>query len=252
VTIIDLSGESAIITGGGSGIGLAIARAFVSCGAKVTLVGRRESVLSTAAHELGPMASTVVQDITDPGAAASIVREATSLMGGAASVLVNNAGVQKKLSATETSYEEFSSVLMTHVGAAFALAGAVLPNMVNQRRGSILFVSSMAALFGIPTIPAYSAAKAAYTGLVYQLAVDYGPSGVRVNAIAPGWVRTEMFEKAMTGDRDRLERVIARTPLGRLGTVDEIANVAAFLCSPLSSFVTGSLVRVDGGAAIGF
>ncbi len=110
----------------------------------------------------------------------------------------------------------------------------------------------MASLFGIPNVFAYSAAKSAYLGMVRALATEVSPSGVRVNAIAPGWIETDMVRKAMAGDPARKRRILARTPLGRFGEPDDIGAAAVYLCSPAAKFVTGAVLPVDGGVSIGF
>jgi NAD(P)-dependent dehydrogenase (short-subunit alcohol dehydrogenase family) len=124
--------------------------------------------------------------------------------------------------------------------------------MLRRRSGSILFIASMTSFFGIPEVMAYSAAKTAYLGMVRTLATEVSPLGVRVNAIAPGWMETEMVQKAMKGDPARRRRILARTPLGRFGQADDIGAAAVYLCSPAAKFVTGAVLPVDGGASIGF
>jgi gluconate 5-dehydrogenase len=124
--------------------------------------------------------------------------------------------------------------------------------MLRSRHGSILFVASMASLFGIPNVFAYSAAKSAYMGMVRALATEVSPTGVRVNAIAPGWIETDMSRRAMDGDPARKRRILARTPLGRFGEPDDVGAAAVYLCSPAAKFVTGAVLPVDGGVSIGF
>ena len=124
--------------------------------------------------------------------------------------------------------------------------------MIERRSGSILFITSMAAIFGIPQVVAYTAAKSACTGMVRALATELSPHGVRVNAIAPGWIETDMTRKAMDGDPERRRKILGRTPMGRFGETDDIGQAAVFLCSPAAKFITGVVLPVDGGASIGF
>lgn len=246
-----LGGEVALITGGGTGLGLAIGRQMALAGAKVVLAGRRATVLKDAVARIGPQAGAVVYDVTRVRGAGKLVAKAEALFG-PITILVNNAGIHLKKPALETSDEELLSVLKTHVLGSHALTRVVLPGMLRRKHGSILFVASMAALFGIPNVMAYAAAKSAYLGMVRSLATEVSPAGVRVNAIAPGWIDTEMSRKAMGNDPKRRRRILTRTPLGRFGEPDDVGTAAVFLCSPAAKFVTGAVLPVDGGVSIGF
>lgn len=246
-----LAGETALITGGGSGLGLGIATSFVQAGARVVLVGRRTDVLKAAVKQLGDAASFESHDVTQLDRASALVQRVADRVG-PISLLVNNAGIHLKKSAVDTSPAEFNSVLQTHVTAAFSLARAVLPDMIQRRHGSILFIASMASLFGIPLIAAYAAAKSAHLGLVRTLAVEVSQHGVRVNAIAPGWIESDMMRKALATDPERSKKVLNRTPMNCFGTAEDIGLAATYLCSPAARFVTGVVLPVDGGVSIGF
>ena len=246
-----LDGEVALISGGGTGLGLAIGRCMVSAGAKVILAGRRAAVLKEAAAALGPEAGFVVCDVTRFKAAPRVVSRAEALFG-PITILVNNAGNHLKKPAQETSEDDFLGVLKTHVLGSHALTRAVLPNMLRRQHGSIIFIGSMASLFGVPNVVAYSAAKSAYLGMVRVLENEMSPRGVRVNAIAPGWIETEMLRQSMAGDPVRRQRVLARTPMGRFGETNDIGTASVYLCSPAAKFVTGIVLPADGGASIGF
>ncbi len=246
-----LAGEIAVITGGGTGIGFGTAQAFVAAGARVVLVGRRTDVLDAAARELGAGATFESHDVTDTASAPQLIERIVK-KAGCPSILVNNAGIHLKKAAVETTEAEFNSVMNTHVTAAFALSRAVAQVMIERGRGNLIFMASMASLMGIPKVVAYSAAKSAYIGLVRSLAVELAPNGIRVNAIAPGWIETPMLHKAMESDPRRKARVLERTPMGRLGHPEDIGWAAAYLCSPAAGFVNGVVLPVDGGAAIGF
>lgn len=251
VNEFSLKGETALITGGGSGLGFGIAECFVASGAMVVLVGRRAEVLKKAAKKLGKSAFFEVHDITLVDEAQSFIRE-VSRKAGPISILVNNAGIHLKKPAVDTTPGEFCAVLQTHVVAAFSLTRAVLPQMLKCRHGNILFTASMASLFGIPLVTAYSAAKSAYWGIVRSLATEVSPHGVRVNAIAPGWIESEMMLNALNGDPERSKKILGRTPMNCFGTPRDIGLAATYLCSPAARFVTGVFLPVDGGASIGF
>ena len=247
----DLTGQTALITGGGTGLGLGMARCLVASGAKVVLVGRRKEELKKACASLGKNAFVLVGDVTKLETAPALVDKAGKLAG-PISILINNAGVHLKKSSTETSDAEFAAVIQTHVFGAFALTREAGRRMIERKSGSVLFTASMASLFGIPLVVAYSAAKSAYVGMVRSLATEWGQHGVRVNAIAPGWIASAMLDKALSGDAARKAKIIGRTPMNKFGEPDDIGWAAVYLCSPAAKFVTGVVLPIDGGAAIGF
>ncbi len=247
----DLTGQAALITGGGTGLGLGMARCLAAAGAKVVLVGRRREELDKACGEIGANAFVLVGDVTKLETAPAIV-DAAEQVAGPISILINNAGVHLKKFAADTTDAEFATVMQTHVFGAFALTRETGKRMMQRKAGSVLFTASMASLMGIPQVMAYAAAKSAYVGIVRTLAVEWGPHGVRVNAIAPGWIGSAMLEKAMAGDPARKAKVLGRTPLGCFGEPDDIGWAAVYLCSPAAKFVTGVVLPVDGGAAESF
>ena len=246
-----LKGETALVTGGGSGLGLAMARSIVAAGGRVVLLGRREALLRDAAAELGENSSYLVHDVTrtsvTPGFASRVAAPF-----GPISILINNAGIHLKKPAIATTEDEFQSVLATHVLGAHALTRELVPSMIARKRGSILFVASMTSLIGLPGVVAYSAAKSALLGMVRSLATELSDSGIRVNAIAPGWINSPMMREALAKDPIREGKILSRTPMHRFGDPGEIGSVAVFLSSPAASFVTGVCLPVDGGASIGF
>ncbi len=246
-----LEGEIAIITGGGTGLGLGMARCMLAAGARVALVGRRKEPLEEAAHDFGENARAFVHDITDYGGVDRLVESVTSEIG-APSIVVNNAGIHLKKPAIETGDDEFARVIDTHVRGAFALARAAAPEMIERRHGSILFISSMTAFMGMPLVVAYSAAKSAVTGMVYTLSEELSPQGVRVNAIAPGWIDSPMLRKAIDADPERKRRIVSRIQMDGFGHPDDVGNAAVYLCSPAAKYVTGVILPVDGGGVAGF
>jgi NAD(P)-dependent dehydrogenase (short-subunit alcohol dehydrogenase family) len=246
-----LKGEHVLITGGGTGIGLAVAQAMHAAGARVVLVGRREAELAAAVKGMGEGASYVVHDITEYAKAAALVAGLTAAHG-PITCLVNNAGMHLKKPAIDTSPEELQKVMATHIFGAHALSQAVLPGMIERKHGNIIFMASMASLFGIPLVVAYAAAKSAMMGMIRTMATELSQHGVRVNAIAPGWIDTAMSRKAFEGDPGRKSKIVSRTPMQRLGEPADVGWAAVYLASPAAKFITGSIMPVDGGVSMGF
>ncbi len=248
--LFSLENEIALITGGGSGLGRAIALTLARAGAQVAVVGRRLEPLQEVAAG-SERIEAFQYDVTSHGKAGLLVEEVARVFG-PPTILVNNAGIHLKRSAEATEVGEFRSMLDTHVLGAHALNSAVIPGMRQQGHGSIILIASMTALFGIPSVIAYSAAKSAYLGITRTLAAEVGRDGIRVNAIAPGWIDSDMMRRAMKDDPQRSARVISRTPLGRFGDARDIGSAALYLCCPAAHFVTGTCLVVDGGVSIGF
>ena len=171
---------------------------------------------------------------------------------GGIDILVNNAGIHCKKPVEETTNDDFNGVLGTHLVSSFALSKAVVPGMKHRTRGSILFISSMAAFLGMPSVVAYSAAKAGMTGMMRSMASELGGAGIRVNAIAPGFIETPMLRKAINGDQPRIDKILGRTPTHTFGDPDDIGWAATYLASDAAKFVNGQVLVVDGGALIGF
>ena len=251
-TQFQLEGGIALVTGGGSGIGLAIAEAFIKAGAKVCITGRRGDVLDEALAQLGTAATSFAGDVTCAADRAMMIEHTEQHFDGHISILVNNAGQNIKKPALEVTDEDFDQLLDTHVKAAFALARDVAPGMIDQRKGSILFMASMASFMGVPQVIGYTAAKTAVLGLTRGLSAEWSSLGLRVNAIAPGWIHTPMTDQAFAGDPARKDKVLGRTPMNTMGETEDIAQSAVYLCSPAAKFITGQCLNVDGGASIGF
>jgi NAD(P)-dependent dehydrogenase (short-subunit alcohol dehydrogenase family) len=228
-----------------------MARAMHAAGAQVVLIGRRAEMVQAAAAELGQGAHWEVADVTAYATIPALVERVSAKIG-PISILCNNAGINFKKPAVDTSVEEFSGMLDTHVLAAHNLTRCVLPGMLETKHGSILFTASMTSLIGMPGVVAYSAAKSAYVGMVRALSTEVASQGVRVNAIAPGWIESAMLRKALDGDPARSDRILQRTPMQRFGEAEDIGLAAVYLCSPAAKFVTGVLLPVDGGASQGF
>mgnify|MGYP001545743092 CR=1 FL=1 len=247
----DLSGQTALITGGGTGLGLGMARCLAAVGARVVLVGRRQAELAAARATVGENAYALPGDITRLESIPALI-DAAEQLAGPLTLLINNAGVHLKKPAVETTDTEFAGVVQTHVFGAFALTREVGRRMIARRSGCVLFTASMTAFIGLPSVVAYSAAKSAYLGMVRTLATEWGPHGVRVNGVAPGWIASEMLDRALAGDPARKAKILARTPLARFGEPDDIGWAAVYLASPAARFVSGVVLPVDGGAVDSF
>lgn len=237
-----LADQVAVVTGSTRGIGLAIARRFVAEGARVAVNGRDRDGCERAATELGDRARPAPGDVGDPRSVDALVEE-TAETWGRLDVLVNNAGVALDNYVTKVTDERWDRTLATNLSGAFYALRAVVPHMKSRGRGSIVNLVSWAGLRGnVGQVP-YSAAKAGLVGMTLAAAKELAKFGIRVNALSPS-VRTDMSTE-MTDEM--LERVVRRTPLHRLGTLDEVAEAALFLASDRSSFTTGDVLDVDGG-----
>lgn len=242
----------AIISGGGTGIGAATARLFAREGAKVVVTGRRPEPLRAVADEVGGM--PVAGDTADPGHVAEAVSIAREAFGGL-DIVVANAGIGFGGAAADVDDERWGRTFDVNVTGAFRLVRAALPSLLERGKGSIVLVSSVSAMVSGTEGAAYQASKAALLGLTRSLAVDYGPRGVRANALLPGWVATEMGDRAMESligeDTTSVEEaygvVTRHTPLRRAATAEEMAACCLFLASEESSYVTGTTLVADGG-----
>jgi NAD(P)-dependent dehydrogenase (short-subunit alcohol dehydrogenase family) len=241
----------ALVTGGGSGIGLAIARKFTENGIRTIILGRDPDKLSSAKKMLGPLCEEIRFDLDQLPGLPGLVNEITNSIG-SINILVNNAGVNLKKEFAEVTDEEFGQVLLTNVAAVFALSREVIKKMPATGNRSIINISSMASQYGIPKVIAYTASKSAIEGMTRSMAVDLSPQGVRINCIAPGFIETEMSSKALNGDQERMQKVLSRTPMGMLGKPQDIADAALFFATEASRFITGVVLPVDGGNSIGF
>lgn len=249
--VFSLEGKLALITGGGSGIGLDIARCMVQAGGSVVITGRREQPLRDATEQLGERAYYQVNDVTDRGSLESLVEQIETTHG-PIDILVNNAGINMKKPALEVTDEDFDRIVHTNLNSVFSLTRTCAQRMMERKQGSIIMISSMAAYYGIDRVVAYAASKSAVEGMVKVLASEFSGNGVRVNAIAPGFIETAMSKTAMGGDPDRFARAMRRTPMGKFGQPEDIGWAAVFLASDAAKYITGASLPVDGGNSIGF
>jgi NAD(P)-dependent dehydrogenase (short-subunit alcohol dehydrogenase family) len=167
-------------------------------------------------------------------------------------ILVNNAGIHLKKPISEVTDEDYQKVILTNQTAMFCLTREVAAIMKQKSGGAIVNISSMASQYGLPNVIAYTASKSAIEGMTRAMAVELAKSGIRVNCIAPGFIKTNMSSVALNKDPERKKKALSRTPLGRLGKPGEVADVALFLVSPAASYITGVILPVDGGNSIGF
>lgn len=250
-----LDEKVAIVTGGGAGIGAAIARRFATEGASVLVTGRRPGPIEELARETGGVA--LAGDVADPAHVAQAVATALDRFGGL-DIVVANAGVGFGGSAGDVTDEHWHRTIEVNLTAPLLLVRASLPALIDRGAGSIVLVSSIAAFVSPTDSAAYDASKAALVGLARSLAVDYGPLGIRANALCPGWVRTPMADRSMDElgiargvSREEAYRIAtANIPLRRAADPEEIAACCVFLASEESSFVTGAALVADGGTMV--
>lgn len=251
---MQLEDKVALVTGGTSGIGLATVRRFVEEGAALVVLAKEESECARLAElatvEAWPV-RTVVGDIGDPNAWTQALAVAADL--GPVDVLVNNAGYGIQGTVPETSLEDWDALFRTNVTGTFLGCRAVLPQMLEAGRGSIINVASVAGQIGMARRAAYCASKAAVVGLTRAMAVDHSSAGVRTNAVAPGTTDSPYFDKIAADREDPVayrEHLAERQLVNRLGEPVEIAAAIVFLASDTSSFATGSVLTVDGGMSV--
>ncbi len=249
--IFSLKGKVALITGGGSGIGFEIAQCMIAANATVIITGRIENALQESVEKLGAAANYIVNDVTELNKLDALVTE-IELKYGAIDILVNNAGINMKKPSLEVSDEEFQRIISTNLNAVFSLTKTVAKGMVARKTGSIIMISSMAAYYGLDRVAAYSASKHGVEGLVKVFSAEWARHGVRVNAIAPGFIETNMSKTAMASDPDRFNRALSRTQIGYFGKPADIGWAAVFLASSAAGYITGASLPVDGGNNIGF
>lgn len=253
---LDLSGRAAFVTGGSRGLGRACALALAEAGAEVAVAAMDQEALektAAAIENCGRRAAVCPLDVTDPANCRQAVEDAVSKLG-RLDFLINAAGVCPRISPMETSPEEFQRTLAINVGGTFHLCTAAFPFLSEEKvnragGGSIVNFGSVAGVRARPNAFAYAASKAAVHSLTQSLAVDWAPHGIRVNAVIPGQFDTDMGAPLLH-DPEALAAYLKRIPVGRVGQPGELAPLIVFLCSPLSSYMTGSLVAADGGLTL--
>lgn len=242
---MSLQGKVALVTGAAGSIGAAVSKRLCEDGAHVILVDRLREGLAAAAEPLGDNGTTVVLDLTDPAAIDRTVAELVKRFGHL-DVLVNNAGILSNNKVADADYEEWRRIMAVNLDAAFLMTKAVLPSMRTNRWGRVVMMSSFSAKSGgITSGSAYSTSKAALVGLTFTVARETTRQGITVNAIAPAYVMSPMVSEQLSAEQRAA--LIAQIPVGRFCEPEEIAHVVSFLASPLSGFITGEVIDVNGG-----
>ena len=241
----------AIVTGGGSGLGYAIAEKFLQNGIVTIIAGRDKEKLNKAKEQLGENCHAVTCDVSNLSSIPAFVDSVLNQFG-RVDILVNNAGINQKKEFTEVTDEEFQNIITTNVTAVFSMSREVVKHMLVRGSGNIINISSMAAQYGLPKVIAYSASKNAIDGMTRAMAVELSPKGIRVNAIAPGFIYSAMTEKALDSDPERKAKVFGRTPMGHMGQPVDIGEAALFLAGDAAKYITGVILPDDGGNSIGF
>ena len=246
----NLTGQAALITGGASGIGKAIAQAILEAGGKVWIGSRTAEKVETAVEELSESAGEDAVlgqslDVTDDQSVEETTAKALESFG-RIDILVNSAGIIIKKPTQELTLDEFNTVHESHVTGTLRCCKAVAATMKEQGSGSIINIASISSFVDLVEVTAYAAAKSAILGLTRSLANEWAKYGIRTNAIAPGFIPTDLNRKFLEGT-ERGRRILENTPMERFGTADEIAGAAVFLSSPAASFVNGHTLVVDGG-----
>jgi meso-butanediol dehydrogenase / (S,S)-butanediol dehydrogenase / diacetyl reductase len=257
---VDLKGKVAIVTGGGTGIGEAVTRRFIACGARVCITGRRQEMLDGVAQSL-PEGSvkTCAADVSDEKDVQRILQTALSFEGGL-HVLVNNAAIDQDppASVVDMDVSKWRRMLEVNLTGPFLMMKACIPHMINAGVGSVVNISSLAGLRSNSDMPGFCTTKGGLINLTQQAALDYGRNNVRCNVVCPGATKTDMFTENMeafaqmlgTNVEDIFARFMKDVPLSRVARPDEMAGICAFLASDDSSFLTGTVIPVDGGAAV--
>jgi 2-deoxy-D-gluconate 3-dehydrogenase len=252
--LFDLTGRVAVVTGGNGGIGRGIALGLAEAGAAVAVFGRNDEKNQRVLSELkaiGVRSVAVKVDLTNRGGLEPALNRVESELGGI-DILVNNAGnVSLSGGVLNETPEDWDKVIETQLNAVFLLSKLAARSMLSRKRGKIINIGSMYSFFGSGLIPSYSAAKGAIVQLTKSMAIELAPHNIQVNAIAPGWIETDMTSPVRTAPMKPMnDEILARTPAGRWGQPEEVAGTAVFLASRASDFVIGTTIRVDGGYAI--
>jgi NAD(P)-dependent dehydrogenase (short-subunit alcohol dehydrogenase family) len=245
---LELNGKTAVVIGGTSGIGLAIAKGMAEAGADVVPTARRFDQVDAAAKEIearGRRSLRVSSDVSNRSSLEDVLTESIKAFG-KVDVLVNSAGRTKRAPTLDFTEEDWNNILDTNLTGTLRAAQVFGRHMLERESGSIINIASLSTFVALYEVAAYSASKAAVASLTKSLAIEWSHRGVRVNAIAPGVFRTPLNEKLLD-ETERGREFLTRTPMKRFGNVDELAGAAIFLASDAASFVTGEILTVDGG-----
>lgn len=246
--LFDIKGKKAIVTGSSRGLGKGMAEALLEAGCEVVLMGTSDKVKATQEEftNKGYKCHSVMADLRNRKEVYSSFEEALQLLGNDLDILVTAAGIQRRHSAEVFPIEEWDEVLNINLHAVFIQCQLAAKVMLEKGRGKIINVASMVSWFGGQTVPAYSAAKGGVTQLTKELSNDWLARGINVNAIAPGYMATEM-NTALIHDPVRSQQISARIPAGRWGEPEDMKGITVFLASPASDYISGAIIPVDGG-----
>lgn len=246
-SLFDLSGRTAVVVGGTSGIGRALAIGLAEAGADVVATGRRAEHVDDVAGAIEAAGRRTLRVTTDVGATASLegLRDRVVDAFGRVDILVAAAGVTVRVPSLDMKDEDWSRIIETNLTGVFRTCRTFGRTMVGQKSGRVITIASLSSFVGLYEVAAYTASKAGVAGLTKALAVEWAKDGVNVNAIAPGVFRTDL--NAALLDQPRGQEFLLRTPMGRFGKVEELIGTAVFLASDASAFVTGQVIGVDGG-----
>ena len=249
MSLFDLTGKVAIVTGGNGGIGLGMAQGLAGAGARVVLSGRDATKAAVALASLGPEAAFIAADVTKSAACRDLVAETLARFG-RLDILVNNAGTSIRKMPQDFTEAEWHHVLDTNLTGAFLCSQAAYPAMKAAGGGKMINIGSMMTLFGAPYATPYAASKGGIVQMSRALATAWAKDNIQVNAVLPGWIDTDLTRTARRQVEGLHDRVAARTPAGRWGVPADLAGVAVFLAGSGSDFVTGTAIPVDGGYSI--
>jgi 2-deoxy-D-gluconate 3-dehydrogenase len=252
MSLFDLTGRVAVVTGGNGGIGLGMAEGLAAAGATVVLAGRKAEKGAAAVKKItqaGGKAEFAEVDVTSEKSCRALI-DSVAKKHGRLDILINNAGTNIRKPPDVVSVEEWKTVLDTNLTSAFVCSHAAYPHMKKAGGGKIINIGSMMSIFAAGFAPAYAASKGAIVQFGRSCATAWAKDNIQVNAVLPGWIDTDLTKNARREVQGLHERVLGRTPAGRWGDPKDFAGIAVFLASPASDFVTGTAIPVDGGFSV--
>ncbi len=252
MSLFDLKGRVAVVTGGNGGIGLGMARGLAQAGAAIAVAGRNTKKSEAAAAELaklGVKTTVIAVDVADEASSRKMIQEAKKQLG-RVDILINNAGINIRKPPQELSLAEWKQVIDVNLTSTFICSHVAYPVMCEAGGGKIINIGSMLSIFGAPFAPAYGASKGGVVQLTKSMATAWAKDNIQVNCVLPGWIDTELTKKAREEVSGLNSLVLMRTPARRWGVPDDLSGIAVFLASKASDFVTGTAIPVDGGYSV--